>query len=96
MLPGSLRIGGRVWKSLPCPSFLRADFWEGDATKHFAVKKRGFQYEKGRGNSVNGGFGKLGVPSHHLKCEMKSPHLVDFGWDFVDFQSNLSRILADV
>ena len=24
-------------------SFLRADFWEGDATKHFSVKKRGFQ-----------------------------------------------------
>ena len=22
---------------------IRADFWEGDATKHFAVKKRGFQ-----------------------------------------------------
>ena len=21
----------------------------------------------------------LGVLSHHLKCEMKSPHLVDFG-----------------
>ena len=37
----------------------------------------------------------LGVLSHHLKCEMKSSHLVDFSWDFVDFQSNLSRILAD-
>ena len=22
---------------------IRADFWEGDATKHFSVKKRGFQ-----------------------------------------------------
>ena len=38
----------------------------------------------------------LGVLSHHLKCEMKSPHLVDFSWDFVDFQSNLSQSLADV
>ena len=37
----------------------------------------------------------LGVLSHHLKCEMKSPRLVDFSWDFVDFQSNLSQILAD-
>ena len=24
-------------------SEVRADFWEGDATKHFSVKKRGFQ-----------------------------------------------------
>ena len=29
-----------------------------------------------------------GVLSHHLKCEMKSPHLVDFSWDFVDSLSN--------
>ena len=36
---------------------LRADFWEGDATKHFSVKKRFFS-EKGGGNSVNQGFGK--------------------------------------
>ena len=28
---------------------------------------------------------QLGVLSHHLKCEMKSSHLVDFSWDFVDF-----------
>ena len=37
----------------------------------------------------------LGVLSHHRKCEMKSPHLVDFNWDFVNFQPNLSQILAD-
>ena len=37
----------------------------------------------------------LGVLSHHLKCEMKSPHLVDCSWDFVDFQPNLSQILAN-
>ena len=37
----------------------------------------------------------LGVLSHHLKCEMKSPHLVDFSWDLVDFLSNLGRILAE-
>ena len=30
-------------------------FWEGDATKHFAVKKRFFFSEKGGGNSVNEG-----------------------------------------
>ena len=27
----------------------------------------------------------IGVLSHHLKCETKSPHLVDLSWDFVDF-----------
>ena len=31
---------------------LRANFWEGDATKHFSVKKGVFS-EKGGGNSVN-------------------------------------------
>ena len=36
----------------------RADFWEGDATKHFSVKKKGIFSEKGGGNSVNQGFGK--------------------------------------
>ena len=36
---------------------IRADFWEGDATKHFSVKKRFFS-EKGGGNSANEGFGK--------------------------------------
>ena len=34
-----------------------------------------------------------GVLYHHLNCEMKSPHLVDFSWDFVDFWSNFGRIL---
>ena len=38
-------------------SEIRADFWEGDATKHISVKKGVFS-EKGRGNSVNQGFGK--------------------------------------
>ena len=38
------------------PSFW-SDFWEGDATKHFSVKKGDF-IEKGGGNSVNRGFGK--------------------------------------
>ena len=36
---------------------IRADFWGGDATKHFSVKKGVFS-EKGGCNSVNGGFGK--------------------------------------
>ena len=26
---------------------IRADFWEGDATKHFSVKKRGFSVKRG-------------------------------------------------
>ena len=34
-----------------------ANFWEGDATKHFSVKK-GFLSERGGGNSVNGWLGK--------------------------------------
>ena len=38
------------------PNF-RADFWEGDATKHFSVKKGVFS-EKGGGNSVNERLGK--------------------------------------
>ena len=42
--------------SLPLTQ-IRADFWEGDATKHFSVKK-GLFSEKGGGNSVNWGFGK--------------------------------------
>ena len=40
-------------------------------------------------------LGGLGVLSHHLKCEMKSPHLVDFSWYFVDIQLHLSQMLAD-
>ena len=37
----------------------RADFWEGDATKHFSVKKKKCVFsEKGGGNSVNEGLGK--------------------------------------
>ena len=35
----------------------RVDFWEGDATKHFSMKKGVFS-EEGGGNSVNQGFGK--------------------------------------
>ena len=49
-----------LW-SLTQPSelrrFLGAGFWEGDATKHFSVKKGVFS-EKAGGNSVNEGFGK--------------------------------------
>ena len=41
----------------PNASQIGADFWEGDATKHFSVKK-GLFSEKGGGNSVNGGFGQ--------------------------------------
>ena len=37
--------------------FLGVDFWEGDAMKHFSVKKRIFSEKRG-GHSVNEGFGK--------------------------------------
>ena len=51
-------VGLQLWLlSLP-PSHIRADFWEGDATKHFSVNKKGVFSEKGGGNSVNQGFGK--------------------------------------
>ena len=38
----------RIWLK----TVLGADFWEGDAMKHFSVKKGVFS-EKGGGNSVN-------------------------------------------
>ena len=38
-------------------AILRSRFWEGDATKHFSVKRKGFSV-KGGGHSVNEGFGK--------------------------------------
>ena len=47
----------RSLKRAPQESKIRADFWEGDATKRFSVKKRIFS-EKGGGNSVYCGFGK--------------------------------------
>ena len=37
---------------------------------------------KGKGHQVRCSFPPL---SHHLNCETKSPHLVDFSWNFVDF-----------
>ena len=37
---------------------LGADFWQGDATRRFSLKKEGFFSEKGGGNSVNEGFGE--------------------------------------
>ena len=54
MLPTVLRQFLRLPVAL---AQIRADFWEGDATKHFSVKKRIFS-EKGGGDSVNQGFGK--------------------------------------
>ena len=54
--------------------------------------------------SVGGMFdalhvGALGVLSHHLKCEMQSPPLGDFSWDYrrfsVGFESNFDRFWAD-
>ena len=38
-------------------AFFRADFWAGNPTKHFSVKKKGFSVKRGR-DSVKGGFGK--------------------------------------
>ena len=54
----SERRSWKFWEVLGSPaSFSLSRCWEGDATKHFSVKKRIFS-EKGGGNSVNQGFGK--------------------------------------
>ena len=37
---------------------LGADFWAGDPTKHFSVKKKGFSVKRGEGFGESGGFGK--------------------------------------
>ena len=40
-----------------------------------------------------------GVQSHHLKCEMKSPQLVDLSWNSIDFRRNVVKfwpILAEI
>ena len=50
------RTAKNGWLETPRTLF-RANFWGGDATKHFSVKKGVFS-EKGGGNSVNAGFGK--------------------------------------
>ena len=46
------------YSCLETPNLIKTDFWEGDATKHFSVKKKGVLSELGGGNSVNQGFGK--------------------------------------
>ena len=38
---------------------LRADFWEGDATKHFSVKKKGFSVKRGEGIQWIGGLVRI-------------------------------------
>ena len=50
-------VWGINFTSISVSTVFSADFWEGDATKHFSVKKGVFS-EKGGGNSVNQGFGK--------------------------------------
>ena len=45
-------------ESAPGTTFVRADFWEVDATTNFSVREKGFFSEKGGGNSANEGFGK--------------------------------------
>ena len=58
--PRKPQIGLRHLRCVTFSSALsefRADFWGGDATKHFSVKKKVFS-EKGGSNSVNWGFGK--------------------------------------
>ena len=57
------RVAGRESGSpellgVGCTLRVGADFWEGDATKHFPVQKKVFFSENGGGNSVNQGFGK--------------------------------------
>ena len=64
IFPGVHKIGAAISgpriadKNFMDTRIFRADFWEGDATKHFSEKK-GFFSEKGGGNSVNQGFGKV-------------------------------------
>ena len=56
--PSSRRQGRGDLQVCEKPHQFRAVFWEGDATKHISVKKKGFFSEKGGGNSVNQAFGK--------------------------------------
>ena len=53
-----LLAGTSVSADLLAYNLIGADFWEGDATKHFSVGKKGAFSEKGGGNSVNEGFRK--------------------------------------
>ena len=41
----------RLFKDLGALPELRADFWAGDPTKHFSVKKKGFSVKRGEGFS---------------------------------------------
>ena len=43
----------RVWMAPP-ETVIGADFWEGDPTKHFSVKKKGFSVKRGEGFSERG------------------------------------------
>ena len=36
-----------------------ADFWAGDPTKHFSVKKKGFSMKRGEGFSEKGGLVRI-------------------------------------
>ena len=49
---GKLRGGENI-------PYLRADFWAGDPTKHFSVKKKGFSVKRGEGFSERGGLVRI-------------------------------------
>ena len=59
---------------------IRADFWEGDATKHCSVEKKGFFSEKGGGNSVNQGFGKDFYRKSRFSEEVRAIHRTAGVW----------------
>ena len=69
-------------------TFLRRTFWEGDATKHFSVKKWAFQW-KGEGSSVNGGLLRISTgkaiqwrgPGHSVNRQtLKTEKLLSSSW----------------
>ena len=70
-------------------AFVGADFWEGDATKRFSVKK-GLFSEKGGGNSVNQGLGKDFYRKGDLVALYRAMRL-RFGYGFESCDANGPR-----
>ena len=51
---------------------MSADVWEGDATKHFSVKNKGFSVNKVGGNSVNEGCGEFFLQASQFSEEVRA------------------------
>ena len=49
-----LQLKRQEWEQNAPSQGIRADFWAGDPTKHFSVKKKGVFSEKGEGFSESG------------------------------------------